>query len=134
MNNEQPHYRETRQRKKILAVLCSTKTHPTADWVYEQVKKDFPHLSLGTVYRNLRILRDQGRILELPFGDTFDRFDGRTGPHPHFVCRKCHGVLDVGEGLPTLNIETLDKMKCKVEEVRISFYGLCPKCHRPKGG
>lgn len=127
MNKGDLQFRETPQRKKILNVLCSTSSHPTADWIYAEVKKEFPRLSLGTVYRNLRILRDQGRVLELPFGDTFDRFDGRVTPHSHFVCKKCHQIHDVEEEFPPLPSSTTKGMN-RVEEVRITYYGVCSDC------
>ncbi len=127
MNKELP-YRETPQRKAILSLLCSTTSHPTADWIYDRVKKEFPHLSLGTVYRNLRILRDQKRILELPFGDTYDHYDGRTDGHSHFVCKKCQRIIDVEEVLE-LPPSSVKKMNHRVEEIRVTYYGTCEKCH-----
>ncbi|MGB9613798.1 MAG: Fur family transcriptional regulator, partial [Candidatus Margulisiibacteriota bacterium] len=86
--------RESKQKRAIIEFLRSTKSHPTADQIYVKLKKQFPKLSLSTVYRNLNILRDQGRILELSFGSTFDRFDATTTPHPHFICQKCNQIYD----------------------------------------
>lgn len=122
-------FRETAQRQKILSVLCSTKSHPTADWIYERVKKEFPKLSLGTVYRNLKILKEQGRIQELPFGDTFDRFDGNSSQHPHFVCKVCGSVYDIEMDSP-LNPAKLAEKKSgfKIDNFSITFYGRCKKC------
>ncbi|MEW5806378.1 MAG: transcriptional repressor [Acidobacteriota bacterium] len=127
-NNENL-FRETKQRKRIMEILSSTKSHPTADWVYLQLKKDFPNLSLSTIYRNLRILKQQKRILKLPFGHTFDRFDGNPVPHPHFVCQKCGRVFD----LEILGLENLFKKAAREEDFKIkgfnlSLYGLCKAC------
>ena len=121
--------RKTRQRQRILEILRGTKSHPTADWIYSQVKPEFPKLSLGTVYRNLKLLREQGEIIELDFGSTFSRFDGRTDNHYHFICRKCGKVFDVDMPVE----DNLDKKaaKCtrfKVEDHRLIFYGPCKHC------
>ena len=61
-------HRNSRQRQRILEILKETKSHPTADWVYKKLKEEIPELSLGTVYRNLNVLKEQGNIEKLPFG------------------------------------------------------------------
>lgn len=68
--------RTSPQRERILELLKHTDIHPTVDWVYSKLKKEFPKLSLGTVYRNLRILVEQGLVQRIPSGSTFDRYDG----------------------------------------------------------
>lgn len=122
-------YRKSKQKTRILEILRSTKSHPTADWIYEKLKPEIPALSLGTVYRNLNILLEQGEILRLDFGHTFDRFDGDTSRHYHFMCEKCGEVSDLE--LPPLN--TLDKKVfnlCghKIKYHKIVFYGICKNC------
>ena len=66
----------SRQRQAIIDYLCSTKEHPTAETVYTNVRIQYPNVSLGTVYRNLNLLADEGEILRLTCGDGSDRFDG----------------------------------------------------------
>jgi len=91
-------------------------------------------LSLGTVYRNLRILQEQGEITHLDFGSTFDRFDGRIEPHYHFICERCGNVIDVM--LPVLReIERSfsDQMGGKVLRHRLEFFGICQECLGQKG-
>ncbi|PIR16683.1 MAG: transcriptional repressor [Deltaproteobacteria bacterium CG11_big_fil_rev_8_21_14_0_20_49_13] len=127
--NTNKEYRETAQRQVILDILCSTKSHPTVDWIYEKAKKDFPKLSLGTVYRNLKILKEQGKIQELPFGDTYDHFDGNALPHPHFVCKKCGSVVDLRMAQPDSLMKIAeDKSGFDIESYSMTFYGLCDKC------
>lgn len=122
-------YRMTKQRKEILEILRSTKSHPTADWVYEQVKKKIPKVSLGTVYRNLRILKEMGEILELNYGSTFSRFDGKPENHYHFVCKSCEKVMDVDTGVSHEMEKSVSKdMNCKVDFHRLEFYGTCHQC------
>lgn len=123
--------RKTRQRQLILEVLRSTDSHPTADWIYEQARKKMPKISLGTVYRNLNLLRDLGEIIELNFGSTFSRFDGNPLPHYHFTCLKCGRVYDVDEPLhPELEERVERSMGCEVTNHRLEFYGTCRECLR----
>jgi Fe2+ or Zn2+ uptake regulation protein len=122
-------YRKSRQRNKILEVLKQTDSHPDADWVYNKLKKQMPGLSLGTVYRNLRILVSQGEILKLPFGSTFDRYDGCTTPHYHVICEKCGSVHDFNMPVNT-DIDRIaqEQSNYTITKHRIDFYGLCEKC------
>lgn len=121
--------RMTRQKKVILEILRGTDNHPSADWVYEQAKKLVPDISLGTVYRNLNVLRDSGDIIELNYGSTFSRYDGRNDNHYHFFCDQCHKLVDVT--IPVY--QGLDKMVqdttgYEVQYHRMEFYGLCNEC------
>src|SRR5690606_8217129 len=118
--------RRTRQREVILEVLRGTKCHPTADWVYQEVRKEMPHVSLGTIYRNLKTLSEHGEIQELAFGATHSRFDANKELHYHFVCveRGLIGPLDIPvvEGLEEKVAERGYEVTCH----RLEFYGLCP--------
>jgi Fur family transcriptional regulator, peroxide stress response regulator len=122
-------HRMTRQRQIILEVLRSTKTHPTADWIYEQVRQTVPRISLGTVYRNLRVLKEMGDIQELNYGSTYSRFDGVADPHYHFVCKDCGSVLDVELPLITdYEAKVADYIGGQVDFHRMEFYGTCAGC------
>lgn len=121
--------RVTRQKKLILEILRSTNTHPTADWVYEQARKQLPDISLGTVYRNLSVLKGAGEIMELSYGSTFSRYDGNPHNHYHFVCEKCGRVLDVALPVRTeLEEELALKEAHLVRSHRLEFYGVCRDC------
>jgi Fur family peroxide stress response transcriptional regulator len=85
----------SRQREAIKSFLMTRKDHPTADVVYENVRKEFPNISLGTVYRNLTLLSDMGELLRLRVGDGMDHFDADTSPHYHFICQDCGRVIDL---------------------------------------
>ena len=76
--------RNSKQRNRILELLKGTTSHPTANWIYNELKDEFPHLSMGTVYRNLNILDDLGLVKRLNFGSTFDRFDAQLDKHCPF--------------------------------------------------
>lgn len=119
----------SRQREAVLAYLQSTKLHPTADTVYRNIRKQFPRISLGTVYRNLNLLADSGRILRLDCGDGAERFDATTEPHHHFVCRSCGRVLDMPmRGPDDLDSEAGRDFPGEIEGHRIYFYGICGEC------
>ena len=121
----------TRQKKVIIDILKSTKIHPTADWVYEQARKIIPDISLGTVYRNLRLLAESGDILELNYGSSFSRFDGNPLPHYHFVCEQCGRVLDIElPHLKELDQNVQEKTGYFVKNHRLEFYGVCEECQQ----
>jgi Fe2+ or Zn2+ uptake regulation protein len=125
--------RRTRQREAILEVLRGTTSHPTADWVYQEVRKDMPHVSLGTIYRNLRTLREHGEIQELSYGSNHARFDANAESHYHFICESCGCVED-------LAMPVMPELEGKVEQLgdyevhahRLEFYGICPACSESK--
>ena len=122
-------YKRSRQRERIHELLKSTETHPTADWVYDQLKGEFPNLSMGTVYRNLNILIEQGLVKKIDFGSTFDRFDANTGPHYHFICERCGAIIDLGLPVDTsLNERVNNETPYNAHKHRIEFFGLCDQC------
>ena len=124
-------HRQTRQRQRILDVLRETEAHPTADWIYERLKSEMPALSLGTVYRNLKFLVKQGHVRKLPFGSTFDRFDGRLSPHYHLVCERCGRITDfIMPHRVDINRKVEKMSGFSIAQHRIDFFGLCGKCRK----
>ena len=122
-------YKRSRQRERLLDLLSGTGTHPTAGWLYDRMKKEFPDLSMGTVYRNLNILNEQGLVRKIDFGSTFDRFEAKTVPHYHFICERCGSVSDLP--LPVdekLNERVSTSTGFKARRHRIEFYGVCDRC------
>jgi len=121
--------RLSKQREAILRVLRSTTSHPAADWIYEQVRKKLPRISLGTVYRNLRLLAQEEIISELDFAGTPSRFDANTQPHSHFICEQCGRIFDVAEPAhKEMDERIASKMGLKVFNHRLEFSGLCKDC------
>ena len=86
-----------RKRDAILQCVRSTTTHPSAEWVFENVRHEVPNISLATVYRNLALFKDQGLIVSLGTVKGVERFDGNTDPHVHFICAGCGAILDLPE-------------------------------------
>jgi len=121
--------RKTKQREVILEVLRSTTSHPTADWVYQEVRKEMPNVSLGTIYRNLKTLTEMGEALELSYGSTYSRFDGNPKNHYHFVCEECGNVCDLDlELLNSLDKAAEQAVGGKIFRHRLEFYGICGEC------
>jgi Fur family peroxide stress response transcriptional regulator len=116
-------------RERILDLLKGTGSHPTANWLYGKLRREFPDLSLGTVYRNLGILVEQGQVNRIDYGSTFDRFDAKTLPHYHFICETCGSVTDLDIPVdPSLNALVDGKTGMKVTRHEIEFYGVCARC------
>ena len=124
-------YRKSQHRERILEILEETRSHPTADWIYMRLKEEIPELSLGTVYRNLKVLMDQGLIQKLPFGSTFDRFEAKIAPHYHLVCEKCGLVEDFEmPQYAAINSQAEKMSEFKISRHRIDFFGICGKCRK----
>lgn len=121
--------RKSKQKEAILRVLKGTTSHPSADWVYEQVKREIPNISLGTVYRNLKLLKREGEILELDLASTVSRFNGNSQDHYHFRCEKCGCVFDVDELVDgEIDGRVAQKTGFKVTHHLLEFRGLCKDC------
>ena len=119
-----------RKRDAILSCLRQTKVHPSADWVFQQLKPEIPDLSLGTVYRNLSLFKEQGLITSLGTVKGVERFDGDTHSHVHFICTNCDTVMDL-EGmpqLPSLHQAVENDLGSQIDGCQITFTGLCREC------
>ena len=117
----------SKQREAILTVLRETDTHPTANWIYEQVREIIPNISLGTVYRNLSKLCRNGDIISLNVGDGFEHFDYDTTPHAHLHCKKC-GCIHYAR----LECDPLAELSKKIgfmpDTTIYVAYGICQNC------
>ena|SRR3989338_1120814 len=121
--------RNTRQRQIIFEALCKVKSNPNADTLFRMVRRRVLSISCGTVYRNLNILRDEGKILELAFGKYGCRYDGTVSDHFHFYCAGCKNIFDVeGFELKNLDERVSSKLNVEVRYHRVEFHGYCSKC------
>lgn len=119
----------SKQREAILTYLRSTKEHPTAETVYSKLREEYPHISLGTVYRNLNLLSDSGEILRLDCGDGMDHFDATVAPHYHFICKSCGRVLDLEmSSIESIDEKAAENFEGKIEGHQVYFYGRCKGC------
>ncbi len=122
--------KRSKKREAILNCVCGTKIHPSAEWVYQQLKPQIPDLSLGTVYRNLALFRQEGTIVSLGTVGGLERFDGRTTPHVHFICDVCGAVHDVDDlQVPhQLSQQVEGFVGGSVSGCTLSFSGRCNTC------
>ena len=119
----------SKQRESIKNFLVTRYDHPTAETVYLNIRREFPNISLGTVYRNLNLLAEIGEIQKLSPGIGPDRFDGNPAPHYHFICRHCGCVMDLTvSGLDHINILAGQDFDGEIEGHIAYFYGACPSC------
>jgi len=123
--------RMTHQRELILDELNRSKVHPTADELYERIRKKLPRISLATVYRNLEILSEAGLIKKLEISGRQKRFDWDPHPHNHVFCTQCHRVDNIPTpGRPVPAVGPMQDKGYHVTGCRIEFFGLCPKCQK----
>lgn len=118
--------RYSRQRELIYQALAGTTQHPTAEMIYKWLKPENPTLSLGTVYRNLRLMSDEGLITRMAF--PVDRYDAATAPHPHFCCRACGRVYDLDLPYDETLDQAVQSSGHEVERHEQLFYGTCAHC------
>ena len=115
--------KNSKQRDAIKSFLMTRYDHPTAETVYLNVKKEFPSISLGTVYRNLSLLSEIGEIQKLSTGIGPDRFDGNPAPHYHFICNHCGSVLDLDvTGLDHINVLASQNFDGEIEGHLTKFF------------
>ena len=124
-----PQMRLTTQRQIILEELGKVKTHPTANEVYDMVRKRLPRIGLGTVYRNLELMSETGIILKLEVGGTQKRFDATVDPHYHIRCLSCGKVNDIE--IPVM--EEINKKAAEISHYQVlghhvEFSGICNEC------
>jgi Fe2+ or Zn2+ uptake regulation protein len=123
--------RMSRQRRVILEQLMATRSHPTADEVYERVRRRLPHISLGTVYRNLEALAASGEIQKLRLGCAQGRFDGDVTHHYHVRCVGCGRVDDVAiKPLRSIQNALTKVTGYRALGYRLEFTGLCEQCDK----
>jgi len=125
--------RLTAPRRLILSVVRGTDSHPTAERVHVEVRRRLPRVGLGTVYRNLRLLADEGLLAEIRQGRSL-RFDGRVDRHHHFTCERCRRIFDLSEPMDSrLDARVAARTGFQISRHRIEFYGLCAGCVAGRG-
>ncbi len=129
MNAPTPMIRLTTQRQIILEELSKVKTHPTAGEVYDMVRKRLPRIGLGTVYRNLELMAENGMIVKLEVGGTQKRFDATTDAHYHIRCSCCGRVDDIDVPvIDSLVDAAADNSSYQILGHHIEFTGICSQC------
>lgn len=121
----------SKQRELILTTVRKNVIHPTADQVYSIIRKTMPNISLGTVYRNLNLLAENGDIIKISLPNQSDRFDGTLEPHYHMICNKCNKVFDIKLNcLNELSDDVFKNYQFSVEHFNLIINGTCCDCKK----
>ena len=121
----------TPQRLAVMAALQNRRDHPTADHLYQEVRRQLPAISFNTVYKTLEILCQKGMVIKVNPLHAVARYDGETGQHAHLICRQCHHIIDLdweASEVPSLPRRTLHGFQ--IEHPSLTFWGLCPRCQQ----
>ena len=127
-------YRLTPQRVELIRLIATSEGHPSASELYNQIKNQFPTMSLATVYKTLDLLKELGEVLEIGLRDD-SHYDGnKPYPHPHLICVKCQKIMDGELELAVKNIvqEVEQSFGFQILKHQLDFYGLCPDCQKKK--
>ena len=120
--------RHSRKRDAILNCIRQSRVHPSAEWIYAQLKPEHPDLSLGTVYRNLALFRESGEVVCVATVRGADRLDACTEPHAHFICEQCGAVLDIDVPQDDLRSDLETRYGVRVRRSELLFRGVCSAC------
>jgi Fe2+ or Zn2+ uptake regulation protein len=123
----------TPQRLAVMEALKNRRDHPTAEYIYREVRRQLPAISFNTVYKSLELLCQKGMAIKVNPLHEVARYDGLTGPHVHLICRDCHHIIDLeweAGAVPALPAEKLHGFQ--VEHPSLTFWGLCPRCQQGK--
>jgi len=120
--------RNTKQKEDILKIIKNTKTHPTIKEVYELVKEINPTIGQATVYRNINKLTEEGTIVRILDITNEYHYDGDISQHSHFICIKCHKIIDIFDDYHKTNKNLEKEYDFKIDKQIITYEGLCNKC------
>lgn len=123
-------FRITPQRYAVLNVLANSPDHPSAESIHAKLIDHYPTMSLATVYKTVKLLKQEGEILELEFSDLGNRYDGKKPyPHPHVICTECGKIIDPSQlNLEEITSSMMKETGFKILTHRLDFYGICPDC------
>jgi Fur family peroxide stress response transcriptional regulator len=116
-------------RQTILAFLMSTKAHPTAEQIYQEVYRTYPGISRTTIYNTVKAFYEKGLIRQLSIKGNELSYDADLSAHSHFYCRKCKQVIDLIHGVTDVPNKIDGNV---VEESQINYKGVCKKCRKEK--
>jgi Fur family peroxide stress response transcriptional regulator len=124
----------TPQRMAIAKILAKSEGHPSVEMIHSRIARDFPTMSLATVYRNIVLIKSLGEVLELGFPDGSNRYDGnRPYPHPHVICIKCKKIVDPDlDSLDEITQEIVAETDFTILHHRLDFFGICSDCMAEK--
>lgn len=124
----------TYQRLAIYQALYHTEEHPSAEEIYQQVRKRFPMISLGTVYKTLERFYEVGLVQKVSPVTEVARYDAKLSPHHHLVCLKCQTIQDIEDPMGGMNITLPETNGFKVLHRHVLLQGVCRDCHQESPG
>ena len=120
----------TSHRLALLRLIAASEGHPNANQLYEQMRQQFPTISLATIYKTLVLLKEEGEVLEINLRDE-SRYDGnKPYPHPHLICQHCGKIID-GDNMSSMTVVNQEIQKMygfQVHHANVVFYGTCDDC------
>ena len=119
--------RYSKQRELVMQTVQALCDHPTAEEIYDAAVKECPGLSLGTVYRNLNLLCENGQLLKVPIPGASDRFDHTLGDHAHAYCEVCGSVTDAEVDEEQV-MKLVRNQKGCVQDCAVVLIGVCEAC------
>jgi len=120
----------TPQRLAILEQLTLRKDHPSAEMIFQELKDEFPSLTLATVYNTLEKLRTSGLCIEVNPLHSSARFDGNTAIHQHAVCINCQRIVDVHDASVSIEPPEWLTEEFTLVNQNVFFYGICKECQK----
>ena len=115
------------QRQLIIETIQKTREHMTAAQIYQLTRKNCPHLSLGTVYRNLGQLSKNGALITIETDAGIVHYDAKVCDHAHFICEQCGEISDL---FFDSDRERAESLGYTVKREKRVFYGICKKCNQ----
>ncbi|MEW6237798.1 MAG: transcriptional repressor [Candidatus Omnitrophota bacterium] len=123
----------SKKRNRILEIIRGSDKHPSADWIYEQMKREYPGVSLGTIYRNLKILEEDGLIYIASTGGELSHYDANPSLHHHITCEICGKIADIEYEIDSRIFNDIKAINgFEITSKRLGFHGICPECQLAK--
>jgi Fur family transcriptional regulator, peroxide stress response regulator len=125
--------RATGQRLAIMQALLDSRSHPSAEDIYQKVKHTHPTLSISTIYKTIQIMTKMGTVLTIETGTGGQRYDGHVEPHHHAICNKCGEVFDIDFQHYPIDLDKKNVMEgFDVQGIKVTFLGTCHTCETKK--
>ena len=123
--------RKTKQQDIILQVIKNDKSHPTIYEIYQKVSEINPKIGQATIYRNINKLVENGEVIRISSSDNMYHYDGECNTHEHFICQKCHRIIDLYENDYQEKVEKIEKKySIKIEQTTMIYKGICKDCRK----
>ena len=122
----------TPQRLAVMDIVKNRRDHPTAELIYNAVRRQLPAISFNTVYKTLEVLCQKGMVIKVNPLHEVARYDGFTGHHAHLICQLCHHIIDLDwQPSEALALPADELQGFRIDHSSLTYWGLCPRCQQP---